>query len=475
MLRRCPLSLLSREFRTFAGLCRDGATLAAQRGRPVLVSSTFETPPISVAERLRWLGDHSGRTFVWASSWSGERRLAVGTALDLTGHGLGRFEQISDAWRQCSDGALVDGIGSQPSVLGGFSFAPLGPRRGVLPDALMWLPAAQLVERPGATAALSLNAWVVPGSDGAGAVQYAKEAAGKIMTGSANRTDPQPRLTAVRETPSAVDWKFLLHNLLDEIDAGTFAKLVLARQMIADFDRPVRVAPKLATLVEKHDIGVTFGAQLDDRWFLGSTPECLLYLHGECAETHGLAGSAPRDPDPQRDIQFAGRLQSHPRLLSEHAIVTDFVQQTLRQFFRDVQLNNDEPVLKLADVQHRQTGINATHFARPVDLLRLAAALHPTPAVGGFPRTPALDWLHSHEPVDRGWYAAPIGWARSDGGGEFAVAIRSALATGTTATLYAGCGIVGGADADEEYAESCLKMQTMGKVFGLASNIWAAS
>ena len=79
------------------------------------------------------------------------------------------------------------------------------------------------------------------------------------------------------------------------------------------------------------------------------------------------------------------------------------------------------------------------------DLLRLAGALHPTPAVGGFPTAPALRWLTENEPFERDWYAAPIGWVGTDGG-ELAVGIRSALISGSSAVVYAGCGIVEGSN-----------------------------
>jgi menaquinone-specific isochorismate synthase len=67
--------------------------------------------------------------------------------------------------------------------------------------------------------------------------------------------------------------------------------------------------------------------------------------------------------------------------------------------------------------------------------------------------------IRRFEGMDRGWYAAPVGWMDARGEGEFAVAIRSALLRGAAATLFAGCGIVAGSDPEREYAESCLKLR----------------
>ncbi|MFB6166001.1 MAG: chorismate-binding protein, partial [Haloarculaceae archaeon] len=57
------------------------------------------------------------------------------------------------------------------------------------------------------------------------------------------------------------------------------------------------------------------------------------------------------------------------------------------------------------------------------------------------------------ETFDRGWYAAPVGWFDAAGDGEFAVGIRSGVAAGDRATLFAGNGIVADSDPAEEWAE----------------------
>lgn len=366
----------------------------------------------------------------------------------------------------------MEGTGCQPCAVGGFSFAPRAAgRRGVMPDALMWLPAAQLTHEPGTNPELTLNAWLRPTSPIAGSVRLAVKAGQEITEDSAKGDRLTPQVVSVCEFPSPLEWKALVRRALQAIEIGDFEKVVLARQLVAEFDEPVPVPPMLARMFDTPDPGITFGAQIAGSWFFGRTPECLVHLHGERVESHGLAGSVPRDPDSGRDAQLAHRLQTHPRLVSEHAIVADFVQKALRKFFRDVRADADQPVLKLADVQHRQTLIRASHPTRSLDLLNLAATLHPTPAMGGFPSAAALHWLDSHEPFDRGWYAAPIGWNGADGSGELAVGIRSAMIRGTNATLYAGCGIVAGADPDEEYAESGMKMRSMSRVLGINNDI----
>jgi isochorismate synthase EntC len=101
-------------------------------------------------------------------------------------------------------------------------------------------------------------------------------------------------------------------------------------------------------------------------------------------------------------------------------------------------------------------------------VLDLVDALHPTPAVGGVPTASALDWIATHEPAPRGWYAGPVGWFDAAGDGEFAVALRSGLLVGNRAYVYAGAGIVAESDADAEYAETDLKQRALLGALGVA-------
>ena len=93
--------------------------------------------------------------------------------------------------------------------------------------------------------------------------------------------------------------------------------------------------------------------------------------------------------------------------------------------------------------------------------LELAALLQPTPAVGGHPTAPALEWQRAHEGFDRGCYAGPVGWLDASGDGEWAVGVRSAYVDGRHAALYAGNGIVVGSLPDAELAETQLKLQAL--------------
>jgi menaquinone-specific isochorismate synthase len=53
----------------------------------------------------------------------------------------------------------------------------------------------------------------------------------------------------------------------------------------------------------------------------------------------------------------------------------------------------------------------------------------------------------------------------ADGNGEFSVAIRSGVFDGEIGWVYAGCGIVAGSQAADEFDEIDMKLQTILSAF----------
>ena len=97
-------------------------------------------------------------------------------------------------------------------------------------------------------------------------------------------------------------------------------------------------------------------------------------------------------------------------------------------------------------------------------VLRLAAALHPTAAVGGTPTRVAVSLVREIEGMPRGRYAGPVGWLGADGDGEFCIALRCGRIESDDPRrirVFAGCGIVEGSDPDEELAETQAKLVPM--------------
>ncbi|MFG9884301.1 chorismate-binding protein [Pseudomonas aeruginosa] len=101
----------------------------------------------------------------------------------------------------------------------------------------------------------------------------------------------------------------------------------------------------------------------------------------------------------------------------EHQLVVEAIRTALEPFSEVLEIPDAPGLKRLARVQHLNTPIRA-RLADAGGILRLLQALHPTPAVGGYPRSAALDYIRQHEGMDRGWYAAPLGWLDGEGNGD---------------------------------------------------------
>ena len=224
---------------------------------------------------------------------------------------------------------------------------------------------------------------------------------------------------------------------------------------------PVRAAELLAALDDRHADCVRVLIKPPGAGALiAATPERLVRRDGDYVQCDALAGSIARTDDIDAAAQA---LRASAKDRREHQLVVDAIRTALTEAGAQVVEpgTESEPAVRaLRHVIHLHTPFRAV-LRTPRHVLELAARLHPTPAVGGTPTDVATEWIRTHEPEARGWYAAPVGWFDLDGNGELAVALRSGVIAGNRAHLWAGAGIVAGSDPDRELAETDVKLRAM--------------
>lgn len=256
------------------------------------------------------------------------------------------------------------------------------------------------------------------------------------------------------------EWQATVSAALDAIEAGAYEKVVLARAKDIDAGAPVNVPSVLATLRERYPTCYVFSFTSGDATWLGASPELLISLRNGVARAASLAGSRPRGRNEEDDCRLARELLGSQKERAEHGFVVDASRAALAPVATTVEAADEPGLMRMTNIQHLYTPIRA-EVAPGVEILDLVGRMHPTPAVGAWPRAAAFDTLPRLERMDRGWYAAPIGWVDMDGDGEFAVALRSALVRGHEARLYAGAGIVAGSVPMEELEETRLKLRPL--------------
>jgi isochorismate synthase len=260
----------------------------------------------------------------------------------------------------------------------------------------------------------------------------------------------------------AEQWKEQVTRAVHTINEGTIDKVVLARgvEVESGDSEDFTIADTVQRLRQSYPGAYVFVFQRGQRYFVGATPERLVCSEDGQIQTMALAGSAPRGTTPEEDQRIGTELLQSEKNQGEHQYVVENIHHALSSLCSRVWVADAPHLLKLKNIQHLETPIMGDLLAGH-SILEAIEDLHPTPAVGGVPRIPALSAIREYEQLDRGWYASPVGWIGTSGNGEFAVALRSGLIEGSHATLFAGCGIVADSDPESEYQESCLKLQVM--------------
>ena len=444
------------------------------------------------------LNAHRPRGF-WAA---GDRWVAHGGVLDLVAIEQGsrdsadsrfsgvrrRSVRVFDALGEADTAFGADAASPRPPaagpdplvrLFGGFSFAPLrsaDPVWASFPPALFHLPEVELEHHPerGAcclvvrstdpdaaerswrrwAAALRRGAAAGPGRGGGASPAHRGEA----TAAPGLRRSPSP---AARHLPGTerAGWGRMVWQALNTIGSGDAEKIVLARALEVAPDRPVSPADLVIALWEEnHGSYVFLFEPVPGDALVGAAPEKIATLVDGVFRATATAGSAGVGADSVETARLARRLFNSGKDRAEHDCVVRDMVARLSGLGCAVQHDVEPHVLALARIQHLETKI-AAEVPPGTSLLDILATLHPTPAVCGTPRSVALDVLGHSEPFDRGWYAGPVGWFDSGGGGIFVPALRSAVSSMGPWRLFAGAGIVPGSDPALEWEETELKFR----------------
>ena len=191
---------------------------------------------------------------------------------------------------------------------------------------------------------------------------------------------------------------------------------------------------------------------------LGFTPEKLFSFSGKRLSLMALAGTAPC-PGPS--------LLRDEKELREH----DLVVQGLRESFTNTSWKTSSVTeKKFGSLKHLCLNMEGT-LREPADFSLLCRRLHPTPALGGFPKQTALQWLKTHPgQKNRGHFGAPFGFFDGKGNGFCLIALRGLEWNFQDLKWGAGCGLVEGSALQKEWRELFLKRRQIRSFFNFPSD-----
>lgn len=263
----------------------------------------------------------------------------------------------------------------------------------------------------------------------------------------------------------------LVSQGINAIKNGRFEKVVLSRQQSAATTRqPIDIFKRLLQRYPSAFVYCWHHPKVG--LWIGATPETLVKISGRHFNTMALAGTKSASDHPVRKWTKKER--------DEQQFVTDFIEHTLRPHASQLNIEETQTV-KAGQLFHLQSTITG-QLKQNEPLKTLLTALHPTPAVCGFPKQSAKKFILTHEPYNREFYAGFLGqlninekrvrranrrnvenqaYTRTDKKTELFVNLRCLKLENKQCNLYVGGGIVANSDPESEWRETVNKSQTI--------------
>jgi isochorismate synthase len=209
--------------------------------------------------------------------------------------------------------------------------------------------------------------------------------------------------------------------------------------------------------------------------WIGATPELLFKVEGKQLTTISLAGTQPYKPSSIPSWTH--------KEYEEQQIVTDYITNRIKPY--TIQINvSDIDTVRAGSLLHLKTRITS-RIADTSNLKSIIEALHPTPAVCGFPREEAKDFILKNENYNREYYTGFLGelnlkqsktrnanrrnvennaYAVVKTQSNFYVNLRCMQIKNNEALIYIGGGITKDSNSEKEWEETVNKTTTIGNV-----------
>lgn len=194
-----------------------------------------------------------------------------------------------------------------------------------------------------------------------------------------------------------------------------------------------------------------YGLWHEAQGFLGATPEILFKKQENSneLETVACAGTFSSEDETYEPCT---------KLLLEHDLVVKGITDSLA-FFGTINQKTLQKI-KFASLTHLITPIKVT-LTEALDFTKIVRSLHPTPALGAYPRDKGMLWLEQYQMgIPRGRFGAPAGFQLKTEA-KCVVAIRNVQWNNQGMLIGAGCGVVEGSTLKLELEEIKFKLQAI--------------
>jgi isochorismate synthase len=274
-----------------------------------------------------------------------------------------------------------------------------------------------------------------------------------------NKFDRSPN---INET----EFKDLVRLAINRIKDGDFLKVVPSRRKAIDLKESFNLPEAFVSLLKQYpDAFVSFFSIPGKGTWIGASPEILIEIDSlGIFRTSAIAGTQPWHPETE--LSSVGWTQKE---IEEQAYVSRYIINS----FKKIRLREFEEygpkTIRAGNLVHLRTdfkvNLNEVNFPQLGSVM--LKLLHPTSAVCGMPKEPAMTFLKSYENYDREFYSGFLGPVNVDNYTSLFVNLRCAQLLDRKAYLYAGAGVTSDSNPDKEWRETLIKNQTIQEILSL--------
>lgn len=329
------------------------------------------------------------------------------------------------------------------------------------------------------------NVHVPPGATDADIARVYEETCRKIdgIVERLKRSQPLSHMSG-RAIPDDVDLGDVRSNVTKEtfmdnvekakeyIRAGDIFQVVLSQRFaIETAASPLQVYRVLRTM---NPSPYMYVLKLDGETIVGTSPELLVRVEEERAETRPIAGTRPRGRTPEEDAALEKELLADEKERAEHLMLVDLGRNDLGRVceFGTVKCDSFMEVERYSHVMHIVSNVSG-RMRKDRDFFDAFLSCLPAGTVSGAPKLRAMEIIAELENEARGCYAGAIGYLGFSGNMDTCITIRTIVFKGGKAYVQAGAGIVWDSVPEKEYEETVNKAKAMLKSIRMAEAIFA--
>ncbi|HYK00505.1 MAG TPA: anthranilate synthase component I [Thermoanaerobaculia bacterium] len=274
-----------------------------------------------------------------------------------------------------------------------------------------------------------------------------------------------------RSTHTQAEYEQMVRDAKEEIVAGEIFQIVLSQRWETEF--PTSEALTLyRTLRSINPSPYMFLLRANECTLVGASPEMLVRVTGDLAETRPIAGTRPRGATHAEDVAHELSLLDDPKENAEHLMLVDLGRNDLGRVCASgtVEVEDFKHVERYSHVMHMVTDVHGRlrEDRTPVDAF---LSCFPAGTVSGAPKIRAMELIDRFEHTRRGPYAGAVAYFAFNGNLDSCITIRTVTLANDRAYVQAGGGIVFDSDPAAEYLETVNKSAAVRRAISVAKAV----